>query len=159
MNFKLQSALCILSLLCVHFLTSSFNISRPKRDIDPIKSKLVKSLKNGNIKIYKLNSGYNDLGHAIWLNRSSKKINAKYFSSGEVYQNYNLWSNNKDLILACSGAFSDNLNKGNGALPVGLNIENGYIKNRSIKKDGMDGLVIVYATGGIVVSDLTKGNL
>lgn len=114
---------------------------------------------SGNVEVYSLKEGYQNRGHAVWMNRSAKKIRAKYFSFGDVYGKYKNWKRNKEIVLTCSGAFSDDLYKGNGALPVGLNVENGEIKNRSVLKDGMDALVIVYATGGIVVSDLTRGDL
>ncbi len=118
-----------------------------------------KSFKNGNATIYTLQEDYDEVGHSIWLSRSSKRMNAAYFSAGDVYGNHQKWSKGKDVFLTCSGAFSDDLQKTAGALPVGINIENGYAKNRKVKKDGMDALVIVYATGGIVVSDLTQGDL
>ena len=43
-------------------------------------------------------------------------------------------------------------------MPVGITVDNGVIVNRRID-DSMDALVIVYATGGIVVSDIDEGNL
>lgn len=44
------------------------------------------------------------------------------------------------------------------AITVGLTVDNGRIVNRNIEYT-MDGLVIVYATGGIVVSDIENKNL
>ncbi|MGH1336711.1 MAG: hypothetical protein ACRBFS_11330 [Aureispira sp.] len=119
----------------------------------------MKSFKNGHAKVYTLQEGYSKIGHSVWMNRGSKRMSAAYFSAGDVYGNHKKWSKGKEVFLTCSGAFSDDLDKTDGALPVGINIENGYAKNRKVKKDGMDALVIVYATGGIVVSDLTKGDL
>lgn len=119
----------------------------------------MKSFKKGNVKVYTLQEGYSQVGHSIWLSRASKRMSAAYFSAGDVYNNHKTWSRGKEVFLTCSGAFSDDLDKTDGALPVGINIENGYAKNRKVKKDGMDALVIVYATGGIVVSDLTAGDL
>lgn len=137
----------------------SFSTIDKKYFGDGYSSSYLTSLKDGNVKIYTLQEGYSEIGHSIWLNRSSKKMNAAYFSEGDVYGKYKKWSNEKDVFLTCSGAFSDDLNKTAGALPVGINVENGYIKNRTVIKDKMDALVIVYATGGIVVSDLTQGDL
>lgn len=42
--------------------------------------------------------------------------------------------------------------------PVGLCIDNGEIVNKSLAND-LGGLVIVYATGGIVTTRLSDGNL
>lgn len=47
--------------------------------------------------------------------------------------------------------------------PVGLTIDNGKLVNKNLGKDyngnPFDGLIIVYATGGIVATDLRKGDL
>lgn len=149
------------SFVCVAILfLSSFSTPNNHYYGDSLSSSHLKSFKDGNVTIYTLKEGYSDVGHSIWLTRGGKKeAKAVYFSEGDVYGKLNTWKRGKDLILTCSGAFSDDLSKTNGALPVGLNVENGYIKNRTVVKEGMDGLVIVYATGGIVVSDLTKGDL
>jgi len=146
-------------LYAVLLMLSSFSTNTAPSDYSEVSSTLVNSYKDGNIKIFKLKESYSDIGHAIWMNRSSKRVKATYFSEGDVYGKYNSWKRGKSLVLTCSGAFSDDLSKDNGALPVGLNVESGYIKNRTVVKEGMDGLVIVQATGGIVVSDLTKGDL
>jgi hypothetical protein len=149
------------SFICVAILLlSSFSTSSNHYYGDNLSSTHLKSFKDGNVKVYTLKEGYSDIGHSIWLARGGKKeAKAVYFSEGDVYGKLNKWKRGKELVLTCSGAFSDDLYKTNGALPVGLNVENGYIKNRTVIKEGMDALVIVYATGGIVVSDLTKGDL
>lgn len=142
------------------FVLSSFVTVSYKYYGDGYSSSELKSLKDGNVKIYTLKESYSEVGHSIWLSRGgTKKMSAVYFSEGDVYGKHKKWSNNKDVVLTCSGAFSDNLDKTAGALPVGINVENGYIKNRTVIKDKMDALVVIYATGGIVVSDLTKGDL
>lgn len=149
------------SFVCVAILfLSSFSTVDNHYYGDSLSSTHLKSFKDGNVNIYALKEGYSTIGHSIWLTRGgAKEAKAVYFSEGDVYGKLNKWKRGKDLILTCSGAFSDDLSKTNGALPVGLNVENGYIKNRTVVKEGMDALVIVYATGGIVVSDLTKGDL
>jgi hypothetical protein len=149
------------SLICIVILfLSSFSTSNKHYYGEDLSSTHLKSFKDGNVTINTLKESYSDVGHSIWLKRGgTKEAKAVYFSEGDVYGKLNKWKRGKELVLTCSGAFSDDLYKTNGALPVGLNVENGYIKNRTVVKEGMDGLVIVYATGGIVVSDLTKGDL
>ncbi|WP_052593790.1 hypothetical protein [Aureispira sp. CCB-QB1] len=141
------------------FVFSSFSTINNKYYGNGYSSSYLKSFKGDNVKVYSLKEGYSEIGHSIWLSRGAKKMNAVYFSEGDVYGKHKKWSNGKDVFLTCSGAFSDDLNKTAGALPVGINVENGYVKNRTVIKEGMDALVVVYATGGIVVSDLTKGDL
>ena len=145
--------------LLAFFLLASFSTQDHKFYGKGLSSSLIKSYKSGAISVYKLQDGYSEMGHAIWLNRSSKRVKAVYFSEGDVYGKFKRWKSGKNIVLTCSGAFADDLDKTNGALPVGLNVENGNIKNRNVIKDKMDALVIVYGTGGIVVSDLTKGDL
>ena len=58
--------------------------------------------------------------------------------------------------MVCSGAFTTG--DFGRPLPVGLTVDNGEVVNK-VMNDEMDGLVIVYATGGIVVSNLEDGNL
>jgi hypothetical protein len=153
-NFFLKGFLCCLTIGLFSFSDASV------RDYgEGYTSSARKSYKDGQVEIYTLQEGYSKVGHAIWLNRAKKRMSAAYFSAGDVYGNHQSWSRGKDVFLTCSGAFSDDLSKNSGALPVGINIENGYPKNRKVKKEGMDALVIVYATGGIVVSDLTQGDL
>lgn len=119
-----------------------------------------KSFHNGDIRIYNLKNGHRTIGHSIWLNRKSGHVKAKYFAhkdlhtSKSVYQKYSSWKSGKDIMLVCSGAFTTK----DYTTPLGLTVDNGKIVNRNINKD-MDGLVIVYATGGIVVSDIDEGNL
>jgi hypothetical protein len=149
----------LLTLTLIWAFCSSFTILNPNGVLPNYSEQLVGSYFENTVNVFKIKDGSRNLGHAIWMNRSSKKIKAKYISSGDVYSKYTDWSRGKNLVMTCSGAFSDNLYKGNGALPVGLNVDNGYIKNRTVLKDKMDGLVIVYATGGIVVSDLDRGDL
>ena len=98
--------------------------------------------------LYKNNS---QIGHVLWISRYQQKINAKYFATSEAYSDYFSWKSNKKIYLACSGAYT------NGGKPVGFTVDNGKIINKHVSE--MDGLVIVYATGGVVVSDIDKGDL
>lgn len=128
--------------------------------IDNMSESHFKSYHNSDIRIFNLMNGHSTIGHTIWLNRKSGKVKAKYFAhkdlqtSKSVYQKYSGWKGDKDILLVCSGAFTTK----DYSTPLGLTVDNGKIVNRNINKD-MDGLVIVYATGGIVVSDIDEGNL
>lgn len=115
-----------------------------------------KSLFSGNVKVNKLKKDGWDYGYSMWFVRSSKKVKAKYFAAGDVNDRFDEWKNDKKVIMVCSGAFTTgDFGK---PLPVGLTVDNGDVVNK-VMNDEMDGLVIIYATGGIVVSDLEQGNL
>jgi hypothetical protein len=120
--------------------------------------KKIKSLHNGNVRHYRLLDDGENYGYSIWMNRSSKKVKAKYFAhktySQSVYERYEEWKSGRDVVMACSGAFTTK----DYSKTVGLTVDNGREVNRNID-NSMDGLVIVYATGGIVVSDIDDGNL
>ncbi len=94
---------------------------------------------------------------------SGKRIKAKYFAANDPYNNttvpnrYRNWkSSGKQIICATSGTYMDNLTASR-ATPVGLTIDNGVVVNRSLAN--FDGLVIVYATGGVVATNLEDKNL
>ena len=94
----------------------------------------------------------------VEMTRKDERVKVKYFADKDqdgrsVYQRYLNWSKNKSIISVCSGTYYD----GN-EIPVGICIDDGYIVNKS-EENLMDGLVIVYKTGGIVASDLKEGNL
>jgi len=95
----------------------------------------------------------------VYMRRSAcgNKIKVKYFASKDEYgtsvpDRYATWSVGKHIICLSSGAYKDN-----SQTPVGLNIDNGKIVNRALKD--FDGLVIVYATGGVVASNLDNADL
>lgn len=123
--------------------------------VSKLEEKSYESYHNGDIRIYTLMmDGHSELGHSIWLKRGSGKVKAKYFAykddyGNDVYDRFSDWQANKDLLLVCSGAYtSDNYTD-----PTGITVDNGKVVNRNYRDD-MDGLVIVYATGGIVASDI-----
>lgn len=94
----------------------------------------------------------------VEMTRKDERVKVKYFadkdqSGKSVYQRYLTWSKNKSIISVCSGTYFDR-----NDVPVGICIDDGYIVNKS-EENEMDGLVIVYKTGGIVASDLKEGNL
>ncbi len=94
----------------------------------------------------------------VTMKREGDRVKAKYFAASDyngnsVYQRYNSWSAGKNIVLVCSGTYMNDSYQ-----PVGLTIDNGVMVNNTLS-DEFDGLVIVYATGGIVVSNLDEGNL
>lgn len=96
----------------------------------------------------------------VYMQRSGQRVRAKYFAARDefgnsVYKRYNNWKNTNDgIILVSSGTYWN----GQG-IPEGLTIDNGIMVNGTIMRNKMDALTIVYATGGIVVTDLREGNL
>lgn len=101
-------------------------------------------------------------GNSIWISRKSGRAKAKYFAhkSGgdDVHDRYTKWRINgsKNIILKSSGAYATGWNNSN--IPVGVTVDNGVIVNRNYH-NSMDGLVIVYATGGIAISNIEDGDL
>jgi len=115
------------------------------------------SLANNDVIVYALEKRRREMGTAVWISRASKRVNAKYFAYendfGNVYSRLRSWKDDNEVIVACAGAYST----GDGK-PDGLTVDNGTIVNRSLSED-KDALVIIYATGGVVVSDIDEGNL
>lgn len=138
---------CLALWLLAHSLQAQYSFSVNERMRDDF------------VTIFDLSKNGYSYGHAIWMDRSrsDKKIKAKYFASGNVYQQYLAWKGNKDIILVSSGAYSSTYNTATG-IPVGLCVDNGKIVNRAITNE-MDGLVIVEAVGGVRVSDIEKRDL
>lgn len=102
----------------------------------------------------------NDQYTVVTMRREGEHVKAKYFAAKDyngnsVYDRFQEWEKtNPNVILLSSGTYID----GNNNLQ-GLTIDNGIVVNQSLIKDRMDALVIVYATGGIVVSNLKDGDL
>lgn len=99
----------------------------------------------------------------VTLKRDGDRVKAKYFAAEDyngnsVYERYEKWSAGRKTILVTSGTYMDNCNHYYNPKPVGICIDNGVVVNNMLS-DKFDGLVIVYATGGIVVSDLNQGDL
>jgi hypothetical protein len=99
----------------------------------------------------------------VYMDRggSGNRIKAKYFagkgSDGKtVPTRYNEWSSGKNVIVVSSAGYMTDLNPSR-ANPVGLSIDNGRVINSNIAD--FDALVIVYATGGVVATNLKEGNL
>jgi len=97
----------------------------------------------------------------VSMTRSGERIKAKYFAAKDeygrsVYSRFTEWSKNKNIVLLCAAAYYTEV--GNEKLPSGLTIDNGKLVNKEISDRG-SALVIVYATGGIAVSNLKEKNL
>ncbi len=100
----------------------------------------------------------NEQYNVICMKRKDEKIKVKYFAAADfngnnVYKRYGNWSAGKNIVLVSSGTYMDN-----NYNPVGLAIDNGICVNKTLSND-FDGLVIVYATGGMVASNLKDGDL
>ena len=105
----------------------------------------------------------NETFHSINMNRKGQRIKVKYFNGTNqgktVYQRYAEWSKGKNIILFSSAGYVSSLDNN---ITEGLTIDEGRLVNRSIEKNKFDALVIIYPPqggGGIVVSNLTDGNL
>jgi len=102
----------------------------------------------------------NETYSVVLMRREGNRIKAKYFAAADyngnnVFQRYNNWSKSvANIILVSSGTYMDNRQT-----PVGLTIDNGIPVNQTLVHDKMDALTIVFATGGIVVSNLKDGDL
>ena len=99
---------------------------------------------------------------SIILSRKDNRVKLKYFTSKDengnsVYARYEKWSvNNPNIILLAGGAYMGYYGY---EKPVGLTIDNGELVNETLENDKMDALVVVYATGGIVATNLKDGDL
>ena len=106
---------------------------------------------------------YGDDIKVVKMSRKDNHVKVKYFPAAlngkTVYERYHDWSANKSIIAYLNGSYADNCG-GNPLFtnPVGVSFDAGKLVNARIKDD-MDGLVIVYATGGLLVSNLKEGNL
>lgn len=99
---------------------------------------------------------------SIKMSREGERIKAKYFAYKEdgdnVYTRYTNWAKNKNVILFTGAAYFSGTTY-DDAVPVGLTIDDGNVVNRNLLTPGLDGLAIVYATGGIACSNISEGNL
>ena len=106
---------------------------------------------------------YGDDIKVVKMSRKDNHVKLKYFPAAlngkSVYDRYRSWSANKSIIAYLNGSYADNCG-GNPLFtnPVGVCFDAGKLVNARIK-DEMDGLIIVYATGGLLVSNLKEGNL
>ncbi len=136
----------------------------PPPTVESLEEVYIRSSHSEKVNVFRLLKEGQQMGHAVWIDRSGEQVNAKYFAFREgartVHDRFQSWKSDKKVVVVCSGAFSNELPNGHNqnATTIGLTVDNGRIVNRSIDPS-MDGLVIVYATGGIVVSDIENKNL
>lgn len=100
---------------------------------------------------------HNEDYNVVFMSRRDGHIKAKYFAAkdfngNDVPTRYQLWSRGKNIICLTSAGYMDRF-----YTPVGLTIDNGIKVNETL--EDFDGLIIVYATGGVVASNLEEGNL
>ena len=105
----------------------------------------------------------NDNFIMIKMKREGNIIKAKCFltkdeNGNSVFKRFTEWSKNRNIILLTGAAYWTG-NTYNDAVPFGLTIDNGELVNRNMPAKGLDGLVIVYATGGISCTKINDGNL
>jgi hypothetical protein len=97
----------------------------------------------------------------VKIDRTGNRIKADYMAAtgtyGAINQRFNNFKASRPNIVAyTSGAYM--IESGaNSYTPEGLTIDHGLILNERLAS--FDGLVIVYATGGIAVSDLDDDNI
>jgi hypothetical protein len=95
--------------------------------------------------------------------RKDGRIKVKYFASKNyngltVADQYNAWATNRNIIGYACGTYMTTCYP-TTALPVGICINQGKIINNALDTVNLDALVIVYATGGVVCSNLDEGKL
>ncbi len=95
---------------------------------------------------------YEYYGHYFYLFdfTMGDNVKVKYFPTNSAYH-YESWNGNrKDVVLLCSGAFSETWDY--NSKPVGLTVDNGVVVNKNIDAT-MDGLVLIQ-DGYVSVIDL-----
>lgn len=103
-----------------------------------------------------------ELYTTIKMSRNGEHVKVKYFAGKEhngpnVYEKLNSWRKGRKIIAISSGTYMTDC-QANIAKPVGLCIDNGNVVNKDLRND-LDGLAIVYASGGMVASNLKNGDL
>lgn len=98
----------------------------------------------------------------IDMNRDQNHVRVKYFAAKDfngtiVSERYKQWSKNKKIIAYSSGTYMDSWDIYK-AKPIGLCVDNGVLVSNSFEGNRFDGLTVVYATGGIAVSNLKEKN-
>ena len=145
---KKISKTLIISLLSLSCLICFGFFNLPKNNYDPAYVKI----DTQNYKGAKLTT--------IMMTRSGERIKAKYFATNDeqgrsVYSRFIEWSKGKNIILLSNPCYHNYYQ--NNTIPVGFCMDNGKLVNKEISNRG-NALVIVYATGGIAVSNLKEKN-
>lgn len=95
------------------------------------------------------------------MSRKDERVKIKYFAAKDgntsVYQKFLNWKAGRNIICYSSGTYMDDCDASK-AKPVGLCIDNGKLVNNTLTYD-KDGFTIVYATGGMVASNLKDKDL
>jgi hypothetical protein len=103
-----------------------------------------------------------DAINVVRMSRKDNRVKVKYFACKDggklAYNRYQEWARNKAVVAYSSGLYMNDCDNPYRATPIGVCFDNGTMVNGAIKND-MDGLAIVYATGGMVASNLKEGNL
>ena len=112
-----------------------------------------------NLVQHKTESYQGETFDVVYLSRKDKRVNAKYFAhemnGKSVSERFDEFSKSNGVILYTIGAYDDEYGQYKKA--VGLSIDNGKIVNGTIAN--MDGLLIIYPTGGITTTNISKGDL
>jgi hypothetical protein len=93
----------------------------------------------------------------IIMKRDSQRVKAKYFAENisSIESKYKLFAASKSVICYAAAGYL-----GDGYQTVeNITIESGRIIERRINRTSCDALVIIQATGGVVVSNLKKADL
>lgn len=96
------------------------------------------------------------------MSRKGDRVKVHYFAAKSydgtsVGLRYNKWSANKNTIAISSGTYMDKCDA-TIAKPMGLCIDDGNVVNNKLESS-YGGIIVVYATGGMVASAIEKGDL
>lgn len=104
-----------------------------------------------------ITESYETHGHSydLYIFKMDGKLKVKYFASN-AYERYEEWQDEKKVLAACAGAFSDGWEL--DSKPIGLTVDNGEVVNRVID-NAMDGLVLVteFAVDALDLDNLEAG--
>lgn len=98
------------------------------------------------------------------MSRKDNHVKVKYFAAKDndgtsVYERYQKWAAGKKVIAYTSGTYMNNCETPGIATPIGICIDQGKVVNSVIMPNNLDALAVVYATGGMIVSNLDDKNL
>jgi len=98
----------------------------------------------------------------VRLLRTGNHVRIKYFAARSpenvsVDERFRQWAVFKNIIGYSSGAYMTNCY--GIAAPVGLCLDEGHMVNAALVENGLDGLVVAYADGGLGAFSLKAGNI
>lgn len=104
------------------------------------------------------------LAGVLNLSRKGNHVKVKQFAAYNhtgktLRERYREWAVGKKVICYTSSTYMNNCASPGIVTPIGLYVDEGKIVNYDITKDELDALVILYSTGSMVVSTLTKKNV